>query len=208
MQEYLERFRREAEVCRKLGHPNIVNMIDSGMVGGISYIAMEYVDGQTLKELITESGRISQDEAVRYALHPDLCFTALVPDFELSTHLARSVLPKEIPFADAVFNVSRAAVLLKALENGDRELISTALVDRLHQPYRSKLIRGYDQLRKLALDNGALAFCISGAGPTLLCLSHRPDLHQVLQPLLTGLDDHWRAIPLPVDPNGVDVKLG
>lgn len=67
-QEYLERFRREAEVCRKLGHPNIVNMIDSGMVGGISYIAMEYVDGQTLKELITESGRISQDEAVRYAL--------------------------------------------------------------------------------------------------------------------------------------------
>lgn len=146
--------------------------------------------------------------AVRYALHPDLCFTALVPDFELSTHLARSVLPKEIPFADAVFNVSRAAVLLKALENGDRDLISTALVDRLHQPYRSKLIRGYDQLRKLALDNGALAFCISGAGPTLLCLSHRPDLHQVLQPLLTGLDDHWRAIPLPVDPNGVDVKLG
>lgn len=67
-QEYVERFRREAEVCRKLGHPNIVNMIDSGTVGGIAYIAMEYVDGQTLKELITQSGRISQDEAVRYAL--------------------------------------------------------------------------------------------------------------------------------------------
>lgn len=66
--EYIERFRREAEVCKKLNHPNIVNMIDSGVVGGISFIAMEYVDGQTLKELITQSGRIAQDEAVRYAL--------------------------------------------------------------------------------------------------------------------------------------------
>lgn len=66
--EYKERFVREAEVCRKLNHPNVVNMIASGMAGGVSYIAMEYVDGQTLKELIGEMGRIPQDEAVRYAL--------------------------------------------------------------------------------------------------------------------------------------------
>ena len=66
--EYKERFKREAEVCRKLNHPNVVNMIDSGMVGGISYIAMEYVDGQTLKEQITENGRMEQGEAVRCTL--------------------------------------------------------------------------------------------------------------------------------------------
>ena len=66
--EYKERFRREAEVCRKLGHPNIVNMIDSGDVGGVSYIAMEYVDGQTLKDLINQSGSIPQEDAVRYTL--------------------------------------------------------------------------------------------------------------------------------------------
>ena len=66
--EYLERFKREAEVCRKLNHPNVVNMIDSGKVGGISYIALEYVDGKTLKELIHEAGRMEQEEAVRYAL--------------------------------------------------------------------------------------------------------------------------------------------
>ena len=66
--EYRERFRREAEVGRKLNHPNIVNMIDSGSVGGISYIALEYVDGQTLKEIITQSGRLGQEQAVRYAL--------------------------------------------------------------------------------------------------------------------------------------------
>ena len=66
--EYKERFKREAEVCRKLNHPNVVNMIDSGMVGGISYIAMEYVDGQTLKEQISENGKMEQGEAVRCAL--------------------------------------------------------------------------------------------------------------------------------------------
>lgn len=63
--EYQERFKREAEVCRRLNHPNVVNMIDSGVVGGISYIAMEYVDGKTLKEIIAEEGKIEQGEAVR-----------------------------------------------------------------------------------------------------------------------------------------------
>ncbi len=47
--EYRERFRREGEVCRKLSHPNVVNLIDAGEVGDVSYLAMEYVDGQTLK---------------------------------------------------------------------------------------------------------------------------------------------------------------
>lgn len=66
--EYRERFKREAEVCRKLNHPNVVNSIDAGVIGGISYIAMEYVDGKTLKEIIGEQGRIEQGEAVRCAL--------------------------------------------------------------------------------------------------------------------------------------------
>ena len=66
--EYRERFRREAEVGRKLNHPNIVNMIDSGSVGGVSYIALEYVDGQTLKERITEGGPLEQEQAVRVTL--------------------------------------------------------------------------------------------------------------------------------------------
>lgn len=66
--EYQARFKREAEVCRKLNHPNVVNLIDSGRVGGVSYIAMEYVDGTTLKEMILESGGLGQERAVRIAL--------------------------------------------------------------------------------------------------------------------------------------------
>ena len=66
--EYKERFRREGEVCRKLSHPNVVNLIDAGEVGDVSYLAMEYVDGQTLKELITQTGGIVQEDAVRFTL--------------------------------------------------------------------------------------------------------------------------------------------
>ena len=66
--EYRERFKREAEACRKLSHPNVVNLIDAGVSGGVSFIALEYVDGRTLKEIITESGRIEQGQAVRFAL--------------------------------------------------------------------------------------------------------------------------------------------
>lgn len=66
--EYKERFKREAEVNKKLNHPNVVNSIDAGFISGISYIAFEYVDGQTLKEVIAEKGRMEQEEAVHCAL--------------------------------------------------------------------------------------------------------------------------------------------
>lgn len=144
--------------------------------------------------------------AVRYYLHESLRFTALIPDFELSTHMARSVLPKAVPFADAVFNVSRAAVLLKSLEEGNRELIRTALVDRLHQPYRAPLIPGYEELRARALESGALAFCISGAGPTLLCLSMDEGFDEVMEPKLSALPNNWQLIRLPIDHEGVLVE--
>ena len=72
----------------------------------------------------------------RFPLSESLRFIALIPDFHLSTEKARAILPKEIPFADAVYNVSHAALLLRALETADIEMISFALNDRLHQPYR------------------------------------------------------------------------
>lgn len=66
--EYQARFQREAEACRRLNHPNVVNLIDSGTVGGIAFIALEYVDGETLKDRIVRKGRLDQEEAVHCAL--------------------------------------------------------------------------------------------------------------------------------------------
>lgn len=142
----------------------------------------------------------------RYSLHRSLRCTALIPDFQLSTHLARSVLPEKVPYFDAIYNVSRTAVLLKALENGDTETISAALRDRLHQPFRRTLIPGFDEAEQLANDCGCVAFFLSGAGPTLLCLSADPDFDARLAAGLSALPGHWQQLPLPVDHEGIIVS--
>ena len=83
--------------------------------------------------------------AMRCPLSEKLRFMALIPDFELSTRRARAALPSQVPLADAVFNASRAAVLLRALETGDMRAVSAAMDDRLHQPYRAPLIDEYEE---------------------------------------------------------------
>lgn len=141
----------------------------------------------------------------RYSVHPKLRFTALIPAFELSTHLAREALPKEVSHSDAVFNVSRAGVLLKALENGDKALIRLALDDRLHQPYRGALIKEYQRVQDLALACGCTAFCISGAGPTLLCLSFDDGWEKELRARIGEIPGNWQVLSLPVDHEGAQI---
>ncbi len=140
--------------------------------------------------------------SVRYEMHPSLHFVALIPDFELLTKEARSVLPKQIPFSDAVFNASHLAVLLKALENGDKEVISLALDDKLHQPYRKHLIKGYEAAEKIAKDLSCIAFCISGAGPTCLCITDRTDFADKMRERLNAEGFNWQIMPLEIDRKG------
>lgn len=139
---------------------------------------------------------------VSYPVHPALRFVLLSPDFPLSTHAARSVLPQSIPFPDAVAQLSRLALLPKALELGDEALIAHCLQDRLHQPYRFPLIAESDALRSLAHDLGCDAFCISGAGPTLLCVTRDSTLAERLSASAAGLKHHWHIQELAVDHAG------
>ncbi len=94
-----------------------------------------------------------------------------IPNFELSTAEARRVLPAEYSRADSVFNASHLGLLLRGLETGRANWLKAALQDRIHQPYRQSLIRGYEEVRSAALAAGAHGMVISGAGPTLLALA-------------------------------------
>ena len=67
-QEFVRRFSREAEAAAKMSHENIVNLIDVGQDGDLRYIVMEYVDGQTLKDMIRTNGRLRPETAVRMAI--------------------------------------------------------------------------------------------------------------------------------------------
>ena len=142
---------------------------------------------------------------VNFPLHPDWEFLALVPDFNLSTPLARSVLPTQIPRADAVYNVSHGAMVLKALELGDEKLLRNGMQDRIHQNYRKSLIRDYEKIEALVRTTGA-AFCLSGAGPTLLCITRQRDLQKKLSKKLHDITEaNWEMMPLHIDFNGAQI---
>jgi homoserine kinase len=100
----------------------------------------------------------------------DIVPVLAIPDFELSTSEARQVLPTQVSRADAIFNTAHLGLLLRGLQTGKGEWLSTALQDRLHQPYRQALIPGYDAVNAAAMKAGAYGMVISGAGPTLLAL--------------------------------------
>jgi homoserine kinase len=103
--------------------------------------------------------------------HDQIIPIVAIPDFELSTEEARSVLPKQLSYGDAIFDISHLGLLLRGLEINHPQWLKVALEDRLHQPYRESLIKGYDQVKNSALENGAYGMVISGAGPTLLALT-------------------------------------
>ena len=142
---------------------------------------------------------------VSFPLHPDWEILALIPEFELHTHFARSVLPTQIPRADAVYNLSHGAMVLKALELGDEKLLRNAMQDALHQPYRKKLIPDYDAIEGLVRTSGA-AFCLSGAGPTLLCITRNKKLRETLEKRLDGITSaKWEIRPLHVEFKGAHI---
>lgn len=112
-----------------------------------------------------------------------LYMVVVVPDFGLSTKAARQVLPKYIPFKDAVFNISRASLFVGALLTGDYQMLPFALDDRLHQPYREKLIPGMQAVFSAAIHSGALGAAISGAGSCLIAFTEK-NTNQIGQAML------------------------
>ena len=142
---------------------------------------------------------------VNFPLHPDWEFLALVPDFDLPTPKARAVLPEQVSRADAIYNIAHGAMVLKALELGNERLLRNAMQDRLHQNYRKQLITDYERIEALVRTTGA-AFCLSGGGPTLLCITQDPDLQEKLERKIhTITQANWQLLPLHVEFHGASV---
>ncbi len=119
------------------------------------------------------SGVVCKNEDFKYVkINPPKNLKAIVaiPNFHLSTEIARNALPKEISFKDAIFNISRAALLTSALSSNRLDLLEVATDDKLHQDYRAKFIPGLKDLFKQAKDSGAYSVTISGAGSSILAL--------------------------------------
>jgi len=142
---------------------------------------------------------------VSFPLHSDWEILALVPDFDMPTPKARAVLPQQVSREDAIYNISHGAMVLKALELGDEKLLRHAMQDKLHQPYRKHMIVDYEAIEELVRTNGA-AFCLSGAGPTLLCITRNKALKEKLQKKLPAITEaNWEIMPLHVEFAGARV---
>lgn len=113
-----------------------------------------------------------------------------IPDFELSTEEARSVLPKEVSRADAIYNIAHFGLLLQGLSSNRGDWLEVALNDKLHQPYRKSLIKGYQEVELAAKQAGAYGMVISGAGPTLLALTDKSHQDQVVK----GMNLAWLEV--------------
>lgn len=100
-----------------------------------------------------------------------LNFILVVPDFELKTEELRKVLPKKIDYSKAITNLSRVSLLTTAFLTKDYKLLKTAMEDQMHQPYRKKLIKGFDKIIAAAYQNSAYGAALSGAGPTIIAVS-------------------------------------
>ena len=183
----------------KLSTQGLLN-ITNAMEGHPDNLAPAFFGGLTAS--MVDNGL---PETVSFPLHPDWEFIALIPDFNLPTTLARSVLPKDVSRADAIYNISHGAMVLKALELGDEKLLRNAMQDKLHQNYRRSLIQDYDAIEALVRTTGA-AFCLSGAGPTLLCITLDEKLEDKLAAKLpTIAKANWQILPLHIEFQGAHI---
>ena len=107
---------------------------------------------------------------VRCEWVPSVKAVVAIPSIRLSTSEARRAMPKTIPVGDAVVNLGALTLLLQGLRTGNGDLIADGMHDRLHEPYRWRLIKGGDEVKQAAMDAGAWGCAISGAGPSVLAL--------------------------------------
>lgn len=134
----------------------------------------------------------------------DWDYVAMIPDFQLSTRKAREVLPREIPFEHGVWNASRSGFLILALVQGRKDLLPMALEDRLHENYRKSLIPDFDDIKTALRRIGEEAIYLSGAGPTMLCISEKGEqIRKLLEHL--PLKNTWEVKILHPDLEGAKV---
>ncbi len=142
--------------------------------------------------------------ARRIEVAADVLPVVLVPGDTLSTHLARTLLPAQVPHADAAANAARAALLVLALSS-EPSLLLDATEDRLHQRQRAAAMPGTLALVDRLRDAGHAAV-VSGAGPSVLVLTRRQDDAGTVVGVTSLTPDGWRAYPLQVDRGGARVS--
>ena len=133
----------------------------------------------------------------------DWKLTICIPDYELQTGISRSVLPESLTYKQAVFNAKKCAMFVEALHTKDEKLMKISLQDKLHQPYRLKLVPGLEEISKrLRNEDDVLGCVLSGAGPSVLVISK----NSALEKIKNIVNETWQLLNIKADILTVNVE--
>jgi homoserine kinase len=140
---------------------------------------------------------------------PPLFITIVHPQIEIKTSYAREILPKEVSLKSAVTQWANVAGLVSGFLKHDYQLISRSLQDVIVEPVRSKLIPGFDEVKKMGIEAGALGGGISGSGPSLFMLSKNENIANSVESDMKLIYNHlgidYKTYVSTVAKNGVEV---
>lgn len=140
--------------------------------------------------------------AIKLPVPEKMRVAVVVPNYNLPTKESRAVLPETYPRADVIQNLQRTGLLVAALATGDLNAFPLALEDRIHQPYRAKLVPGLAEILRLRAP-GLLGCVLSGAGPSVLVLYERKQesvcdlVRQIFA--MNGFTTEIVAAPIPTE---------
>lgn len=174
------------------GHPDNTT---PALMGGLVTSAME-------------GGRIY---SVSVPVADNIRFGVFIPPFELKTEVARGVLPAQYSREDAVYNLSRSALMASSLFSGSLQNLRVAVQDKLHQPYRKPFIPGLDTVFRLSYELGSYGTYISGAGPTVISITDDKGIGVFKEHALSSLEEKgisgWRFEELLADCAGAKIMI-
>jgi homoserine kinase len=134
-------------------------------------------------------------------------FAACIPEFELETSVARKALPNTLSRSDAVHALSHAVLTALAIQNADLALLGGACEDRLHEPYRRRLIPDFEVVESACRAQHAAAVWLSGSGPTIMAVfdpSAPEDIDKRLASIIAQQARHsWKIVVLRADNRGI-----
>ena len=155
-----------------------------------------------------EAGRVY---SVSVPVSEKIRFALFIPPFELKTEKARSVLPTEYSRSDAVYNLSRSALMAASLFSGKLENLRVAVQDKIHQPYRASLISHLDDVFRLSYELGSLGTYVSGAGPTIISMIDAADTEVFVRYAANHLEEKgisgWEIKVLNTDSDGAQISI-
>lgn len=145
-------------------------------------------------------------DVVKIGFIDELKVILVTPEFRILTRDARKILPKEVPMKSFIANMGNSCMITAAFAKNDYSLLARSINDVIVEPVRSKLIKGFDQVKKAALDAGADGMTISGSGSTVFAItndgSKARKIEKAMVEAFSKVNVKSKSIVTEMDPEG------